>query len=1134
MGKYECIVASIQVIYPREVWEHDFKSSFCVVISYDEDRIPIDSGASIPSYYANGTYSNSELTILRKPILSTAEFSSSRMLTVNHENSFTFSHRNDDKTAFQLYLDGKPIIIENGYAPAYNWYKWFSSSFSQNVLLINPDLPTNATSYLSEDDYLSIPYNQDSPDQGVNIIKQDPTSEMNIENWALYPENDEFYNPARKQYLFSNNHITHLNVAVKYNNSVSTSYVPSNPSTYNNHPCRVERNFYSFNDEYFIVMDRVKQELVYPNIYRNQMHFLEDLPDQYVLSEQPDLTGAFRFQFPSNTLFISMGSTAEVNSYNIRNGLPIGWRWWDNYFDPNTGDYTLQKRQQRLSFVTNPSTNVDEYFVTLLYPSDAISPCPITETVNSAGAYGVIAQKPTSNVISAINSSDGVNFPISNYRMMTNSKFFVIEASNEFSSVASLVIYDGNSMIVRDLTGTRFQDKCLFLSDYNGFDEAVAEWHNSSLSVTIRAQNPISPRYKILRCGVLPEHFNSSTEFGTEAYSLIDTTSCSRGIIQNNIQYLAYDADYFYVNYTWYDLLAAGLVDDNLVIVKATIPELALNTDLNIQGFVSIIGSITINNGASMDVYPNSSMLVSDGVGISNHGALNISGGASRTVSIGSASQQWSGIITYRDGSLICDGAVVTGANTGIQIRGNSTISNSEISDCHQGISIETGTPFSIDGSLIQNNTYGIVISNNYTTSDLGHIQNNEITQNGIGMLLYNSNTKIALNDIHNNTRAGLYLVRGSEPIVKGCNISFTEQNGLSRPEIRLESDSYPIIDDARNDINADGLGYSLFYDSTGRIKQLMARNNYWGSTNPFGIRQWMYPLDWDVVYDPYSTEPNTFFPHVYDNLFKQALAAEESGDTALAKQLYSTIVATEPDSLYSLQSLGRLNSIYSGSPSLLGELRTLYDAYLVACDDSILVKNAQIKSVMIDRFDGLFLQALQEYDLQLHLSTTELDSLLCLLDIAYTLEDMYYDDLGKGSYSGLTYLANGLNITSLKDARQTVQQLWGEILAKSDNSTSDNVPVPTKLDVTNYPNPFNPSTTIAFSLPDEGIVRLSVYNIRGQWVRDLLSGSLPRGFHKVVWDGKDNGNRSVSSGLYFVRIETGKTSSVRKIMMLK
>lgn len=112
--------------------------------------------------------------------------------------------------------------------------------------------------------------------------------------------------------------------------------------------------------------------------------------------------------------------------------------------------------------------------------------------------------------------------------------------------------------------------------------------------------------------------------------------------------------------------------------------------------------------------------------------------------------------------------------------------------------------------------------------------------------------------------------------------------------------------------------------------------------------------------------------------------------------------------------------------------------------------------------------------------------------------------------------------------------QLWGQILNRPENPGLLDVPVPTKLEVTNYPNPFNPSTTLAFSLPAEGIVRLSVYNIRGQLVRELINGSMPRGFHKVVWDGRDNGNRSVSSGLYYVRIETGKTSTAKKIMLLK
>ena len=132
------------------------------------------------------------------------------------------------------------------------------------------------------------------------------------------------------------------------------------------------------------------------------------------------------------------------------------------------------------------------------------------------------------------------------------------------------------------------------------------------------------------------------------------------------------------------------------------------------------------------------------------------------------------------------------------------------------------------------------------------------------------------------------------------------------------------------------------------------------------------------------------------------------------------------------------------------------------------------------------------------------------------------------------TYHSNGMHITSLKEARHTVDMLWGEILSTSDNTSISNAPVPTKLDITNYPNPFNPSTTIAFSLPEEGIVRMVIYNIRGQQVKELITGNMSRGFHTVIWDGRDNRSRSVSSGLYFVMIEVGKTSIVKKITMIK
>ncbi len=537
-----------------------------------------------------------------------------------------------------------------------------------------------------------------------------------------------------------------------------------------------------------------------------------------------------------------------------------------------------------------------------------------------------------------------------------------------------------------------------------------------------------------------------------------------------------------------------------------------------------------------MELYPNSSLTISDGVGIYNHGTLIIDGGTSRSISLNKVNQLWSGITTYRDGYLTCNNAVIDGAQTGINVRGNSSITHSEITNCYTGIAIETGTTFTIEWNSIYDNAFGLMISNNQASISTGVLASNEITQNGVGALLYNSTTKLSGNSFLNNTRSGIYLIRESDSIIKDCNISYTESSGLSRPEITLESDSYPVIDDARNDINADGLGYSLYYVNAGtaRIKQLVARNNYWGSTDAHQIRNSIYPLTWDVVYDPFCLEPNTYIPYLGDNLFKQALQAEESGELAIAKQLYTSIVLTEPDSLYALQSLGRLNSLYAESPNLLSELRNIYSVYALSCSDSILVASAQVRSVMLDRFDMQYLQAIQGYEDLLEASATELDSLLCLLDIAYTLQDMYYNDQSKGTHTSASYQANGIHVSSLKEATLTVDRIWSEILNASDNTTILNATVPTHLDVTNYPNPFNPTTTIAFSLPEEGVVRLSVYNIRGQLVKELINESIPRGFHKVVWDGRDNRNSSVSSGLYFVRVDVGNTSKVKKIMMLK
>lgn len=85
-----------------------------------------------------------------------------------------------------------------------------------------------------------------------------------------------------------------------------------------------------------------------------------------------------------------------------------------------------------------------------------------------------------------------------------------------------------------------------------------------------------------------------------------------------------------------------------------------------------------------------------------------------------------------------------------------------------------------------------------------------------------------------------------------------------------------------------------------------------------------------------------------------------------------------------------------------------------------------------------------------------------------------------------------------------------------------------------NYPNPFNPQTQIEFALPKQEFVKLKVFNVLGQEIKSLVSGIINAGIHKVIWDGKDKNNQSVSSGVYFYRLETGNFRQTKKMLLLK
>ncbi len=90
-------------------------------------------------------------------------------------------------------------------------------------------------------------------------------------------------------------------------------------------------------------------------------------------------------------------------------------------------------------------------------------------------------------------------------------------------------------------------------------------------------------------------------------------------------------------------------------------------------------------------------------------------------------------------------------------------------------------------------------------------------------------------------------------------------------------------------------------------------------------------------------------------------------------------------------------------------------------------------------------------------------------------------------------------------------------------------------FNLTNFPNPFNPETTISFSVKQNSVfVNLEVYNIKGQKVKTLINEEMQKGKHTIIWSGLDSNKKSVSSGIYLYKIKAGNQESVKRMLLLK
>jgi hypothetical protein len=137
------------------------------------------------------------------------------------------------------------------------------------------------------------------------------------------------------------------------------------------------------------------------------------------------------------------------------------------------------------------------------------------------------------------------------------------------------------------------------------------------------------------------------------------------------------------------------------------------------------------------------------------------------------------------------------------------------------------------------------------------------------------------------------------------------------------------------------------------------------------------------------------------------------------------------------------------------------------------------------------------------------------------------------GAGSKVVYMAHGIEGITSDTVRNTIVQRVIDWFALTTGVPPSEAPTIGSLSP-NYPNPFTPSTNIPYSLRDQGQVRLTIYDVSGRLVRELVNGNRPAGHQVAVWDGRDALGKPLGSGIYYYRIEAPDFEATRSMVLMK
>lgn len=534
------------------------------------------------------------------------------------------------------------------------------------------------------------------------------------------------------------------------------------------------------------------------------------------------------------------------------------------------------------------------------------------------------------------------------------------------------------------------------------------------------------------------------------------------------------------------------------------------------SGTVEISDDITVESGVTLTIEPGTTVEFATGSQLIINGILEADGTSSDEITFdrSGASGTWDGIRFQSGSSGTLDYCTILNAVNGVRF----TSADGQISNCE-----------------ISDNT-GYAIMCYYSDPLIG--PENDIHDNGDGIFALGAEPWIFENDIYDNSGDGITLINNSPADIRGYPTGGGENdihdNGgygiYAEYQCNASVNSNDIEDNASYEVRAK-------YSNT-----VQAQYNYWGMYPP-SSGEFLATDGATIYYTPGLSSPVTALraadsrskavrQDFFDERLKEALELQLEGKYEEALNIYQSVIqkgtADEATSHYVLGEIyrcyskvkkdGFIDYLNLSVRNLISENSTLF-RFALELESKELISRGQfqqasekLQQVRDKTADNLEIHKYSLFNLgYVHL--------VLLKDAAQA--GTYFDELISEYPSDNLVEHVKLLLGEDRSAAKEKSQAHDPIAAKEiDDPSHGKAGLPQHYALLgNYPNPFNPSTTIAYSLPTQSWVELVIFDISGRRVRAYQIPSQTQGYQSIQWDGvRDNGSVA-ASGVYFYRI---------------